>query len=576
MRGGRDVKSPDRAGRGRLRGVNTGGATADHGQERGGRHALPHGPATALSWDVVVCHVAADAGWARWLSWQLADAGYRALVHPLATSGQDPRGTLGGSAGRDEAGPHRQRALGAQVLVVWSSAAARELAREPDPRIAFPTSLDDPARVDGAPVPVVLLRVQDCARPAALSALPVVDLVDVDAGLARDRALRHISAVAPRPSSSLLPPPFPGLANPPAAVAPAAAAPVTTKATPAPPTPPSERPALGREQQVAALAEERGHAMGVAFSPTAPLVALASTDTTVRLWALPMPDPPRLAATVGYGRRINQEWARAVTFSPDGRLLAAAGDAGTTLLWQLTDPARPQPLVTLTGHRGYLHGVGFSPGGTLLATAGDDRAALLWDVADPAAPRRLAILAGHRGAVRAVTFSPDGTLLATASEDRTVILWDLADPTRPAATVTLSGARGPLHTIAFSPDGDTLAAAGKDRAVRLYSVADPTRPQPVAELGDHRRAVHTVVFSPDGRLFASAGADRVAAVREITDPERPGPAYRLPAHGGPVHALAFAPDSRLLATAGADHVTRLWDLFPAAAAAGGTSGADPG
>ncbi|MCK9922057.1 hypothetical protein MXD61_09200 [Frankia sp. AgPm24] len=542
----------------------------------------PSRTAAALVWDVVVTHADADVAWARWLSWHLADAGYRVTTAApvAATPGTRPPGGL--------------------LLVLWSAAYQRQVTSPVGGQAPPADAPADPRALDAAtglgPWParqVLLVRLADQPRPAPYAGLLAFDLFGLDATTARDWLLRQITTIAAHPAADLVPPPLPSSPSTTqadthpvadterdpatASATPAAgtdieapAAPAATRADqphrgfpdrPAPPPPRRTPVVLGTPQLVATLRQERGHPLAVTFSPAAPLVVTAGTDTCVHLWQLPFPDPPRLAATVGYGRRINQEWARVVTFSPDGHTLAAAGDAGTTVLWRLT-ATRPQPLLTLTGHRGHIHDLDFSPGGTLLATAGDDRAVLLWDLADPDVPTRAAILAGHRAPVRAVAFSPDGTLLATAAEDRTVTLWDLADPTHPAATVTLTGARGPLHTVAFSPDGDTLAVAGRDRVVRLYSVAEPTRERQIAAFGEHRRAVHAVAFSPDGHLLATASADRTVTVRILTDPDNPGPPLRLAAHHGAVHAVAFAPDSRLLATASADRTTALWDLFP--------------
>ncbi len=533
--------------------------------------------APGLSWDVVISHVDADAAWARWLCWHLTDAGYRVTPHPYVPAGPPGRP---GSAQPRTAGTDVDLAghlgLGGDLLILWSAAYHGQAAATTAKALPGPDTVPAPP-AEPAAGRILLVRVEDCPRPAPYAALLAFDLHGLDATLARDWLLRQITTVAPHPTAALTSPPFPpALSTPPAPAAAAAGVPpahTTSRTPPATATGPART--LGGAVRLAGLGQDRGHPLSVTFSPNAPLLAVAGTDTTVHLWDLPFPDPPSLGATVAYGRRLNQEWARAVTFSPDGRTLAAAGDAGTTLLWHVGDgQPTPTPLATLTGHRGYLHDLGFSPGGTLLATAGDDRAVLLWDLADRAGPRRAAILAGHRGPVRAVTFSPDGTLLATGSEDHTVILWDLAEPTRPTATATLTTARGPVHTLAFHPDGDLLAVAGKDRAIRIHTVTDPTRPTCVATLADHRRAVHAVTFSPDGQLLAAAGAERTITVRTITDPDQPGPPARLPVGRGGAGDVGFAPDSRLLAVAGAEGITALWDLFPQGPTAADDS-ADP-
>jgi WD40 repeat protein len=81
----------------------------------------------------------------------------------------------------------------------------------------------------------------------------------------------------------------------------------------------------------------RGHTgdvHGVAFSPTAPLLATGGADGTVRLWGLGGSEPR--VRTVGPGPFGGP--VRAVAFTPDGRYLATANANGTVYLLRVEGP----------------------------------------------------------------------------------------------------------------------------------------------------------------------------------------------------------------------------------------------
>jgi WD40 repeat protein/tRNA A-37 threonylcarbamoyl transferase component Bud32 len=81
----------------------------------------------------------------------------------------------------------------------------------------------------------------------------------------------------------------------------------------------------------------RGHTgdvQGLAFSPTAPLLATCGEDGTVRLWELGGSEPR--VRTVGPGPFGGG--VRAVAFTPDGRYLATANANGTVYLLRVVPP----------------------------------------------------------------------------------------------------------------------------------------------------------------------------------------------------------------------------------------------
>jgi hypothetical protein len=292
---------------------------------------------------------------------------------------------------------------------------------------------------------------------------------------------------------------------------------------------------------------------GVAFGPDGSLLATASEDNTVRLWA------PLTGTPVGSPLRRHANTVRAVAFSPNGRLLASAAAEKTVLLWDIGIAAGVRLLAVdslrtmstpLRGHTGWQWAVAFSSDGQLLASAGEDKTVRLWDPETGSAVGEP--LRGHDHSVMAACFSPHGQLLATADNGGAVRLWDASNgaPIRQP----LKAHQGDVRSLAFSPDGSVLAAASKTGAIQLW---DPAKGWPAAQsVAGHTKAVLAVAFSPDGLLLASGSADKTVRLWNPVTGVQIG--HALTGHTKAVLAIAFSPDGRLLASGSADGTVRVW------------------
>jgi WD40 repeat protein len=103
-----------------------------------------------------------------------------------------------------------------------------------------------------------------------------------------------------------------------------------------------------------------------------------------------------------------------VAWSPDGTRLALASYDTTVRVW---DAATGTILHTLTGHTKVVYSVAWSPDGTRLASFSYDDTARVWDAATGA---MLHTLTGIKGGV----WSPDGTRLVLNWDNKTVRIWD--------------------------------------------------------------------------------------------------------------------------------------------------------
>src|SRR5207253_1269166 len=91
--------------------------------------------------------------------------------------------------------------------------------------------------------------------------------------------------------------------------------------------------------------------------------------------------PPTLRGHTG--------WISSLAFTPDGKLLASASADKTVKLWAIPDG---RELATLQGHEDYVSSVAMSPDGKVMATGSFDKSAKLWDLATA---KGIASLRGH-------------------------------------------------------------------------------------------------------------------------------------------------------------------------------------
>jgi WD40 repeat protein len=235
-----------------------------------------------------------------------------------------------------------------------------------------------------------------------------------------------------------------------------------------------------------------------------------------------------------------------VAISPGGDLLASASRDRTVRLWALPEG---DEVATLRGHRGPVHAVVFSPTGTRLASAGGDMQARLWAVPDG---ELLLNLTGHHGAVETMAFEPDGLQLACGWNMWSyghITLWDLVIGEQVAV---LRADHGQLvFGVACAPGG-LLAAALAGGFIRVWK-----RQVETATIRGHGEAVRAVAFSPNWKLLASASADGMVKLWALPEGT---PVATLKGQSGAAHCVAWSPDGKLIAAGYSDGTIRLWDV----------------
>ena len=261
---------------------------------------------------------------------------------------------------------------------------------------------------------------------------------------------------------------------------------------------------LRTRRLVARIDVPGGTAAGIAWSPTAPLVAVTAARGIVQLWDVRA--RPRLVRSLRGLNSINgqAESAEAVGFSPDGRVLVA-GDVnhtpgatpwryGTVAEWTV---ATGRLVWRRRNHDGWVHAVAFSPDNRTVAVAQEMGRVRIRDARSGRLLRTLTLHGGPRAnalVYNTLAYRPDG-VLATGTWAGIVELWNThtgVEIGRPTLV-----APSPVSSIAFNRHVPFFATTGgTDGLVKLWSTR--TRRQFGSSFPREQGSWGNAAFTPDG------------------------------------------------------------------------------
>jgi WD40 repeat protein len=198
-----------------------------------------------------------------------------------------------------------------------------------------------------------------------------------------------------------------------------------------------------------------------------------------------------------------------IAFSPDGKRLAVASFDSTVRVWDLEQGVETLVLKGhgLKGEYGSVNAVAFSPNGEILASGSNDQSTKIWDVSTGEEMHTLE--SKDMGRVTSLTFSPDGTQLASASHGHHVELWNTTDFT---VTHTLVGHTHPVRDLIFSHDGSMLASLSEDGTIRFWDTTTGEEKnrfdfQSHFDRYSFVRGKYFIVFTPEDKILVSFSTD---------------------------------------------------------------------
>ena len=322
-----------------------------------------------------------------------------------------------------------------------------------------------------------------------------------------------------------------------------------------------------------------GLVLSVAFSSDGQFLATAGDDRSIKLWEVPTfvqraliageippADQEPIHVVPRASLKGHTDCVRCVVFSPDGRTLASCGSDTTIRVWDMPIPVREgvgivaggsvrPPMTTprerwlIQAHRSVVWSIAFSPDGQTLVSGGEDKMLCFHDLSGlhPVLKRS----DKQTDAVIAVAFSPDGSTLASVcnTEDAIIHIWDAQLGTE---RLRLRGHTRAVYGLAFSKSGKWLASGSFDKTVRLWDVESG---EEQAVFKGHDASVRCVAFSPDRRLLASAGMDQRIRLWSVNT--QPAETVTLP-NGANITTAVWSVDGRTLVAGGRDGVVRVW------------------
>ncbi|MCX7001531.1 MAG: hypothetical protein NT106_14750 [Candidatus Sumerlaeota bacterium] len=212
-----------------------------------------------------------------------------------------------------------------------------------------------------------------------------------------------------------------------------------------------------------------------------------------------------------------------------------------------------EPMLTFSGHYGWVTSVAFSYDGKMVVSSDDDGKVIVWD--STTGNKIITIILNSWWPH--VAFSRDGKQILTAGEgEHAAKIWDIT--TGQVIYTFPSYVDASVLCACFSPNEDRILM-GCYFTARLWNIKTYQYLQFYSTWPISNRDVHCVAFSPDGaKILTGISGGPEGIVADLWDAESGECLYSFSGHTSPIYTVCYSPDQSIIVTASSGEI-KIWD-----------------